>query len=218
MKKETSDKMKDVFSYNADIDKNAYMNWRTSHHDHICNMIVIADGFMKSSIMLAEAALLDNIDKKADCIIYPIIFNANHAIELYLKATMWSLNIVLNKEQKIEGQHDIQQILQTVIKRVSEFEIDKEKKKQFNNMIEGTKLYIGELFEKIATQDGKRKKDNMDFSRYPFNQKYEPHFYVTEFDNVAVDLENFVLRFEEIGENLRLIATYYLFDILEGRE
>ncbi len=162
--------------------------------------------------------MVDNWDKKADSFIYPIIFNANHAIELYLKATVWTLNILLDNQQKIEGQHDIQQILQTVIKRVQEFETDKEKRKQFNNMINGTKFYVDELFEKIATQNGKRKKDNMDFSRYPFEQKYMPHFYITEFENVVVDLENFVQRFKEIGENLRLISTYYLFDILEAEE
>lgn len=210
--------MKEVFSYNADINKTAYINWRTSHHDHIHNMIVIADGFMRSSIMLAEAALFDNWDKKADSIIYSIMFNANHAIELYLKATVWTLNILLNNQQKIEGKHDIQQILQTMVKRVNEFETDKEKKKQFNNMINGTKMYVDELFQKLATQDGKRKKDNMDFSRYPFDQKYVPHFYITEFDNVVVDLENFVVRFKEIGDSLRQIATYYLFDILEAEE
>ena len=172
--------MKDIFSYNADVNKTAYMNWRTSHHDHIYNMIVIADGFMNSAILLAEAALVDNWDKKEDSFIY--------------------------------------QIIQTVIKRVQEFETDKEKRKQFNNMINGTKFYVDELFEKIATQNGKRKKDNMDFSRYPFEQKYMPHFYITEFENVVVDLENFVQRFKEIGENLRLISTYYLFDILEAEE
>ncbi len=58
----------------------------------------------------------------------------------------------------------------------------------------------------------------MDFSRYPFDQKYMPHFYITEFENVVVDLENFVHRFKEIGENLRLISIYYLFDILEAGE
>lgn len=210
--------MKNVFSYNADIDKTAYMNWRTSRHDHIYNMIVIADGFMSSAIILAEEDLADNWDNKADSIIYPMIFNANHAIELYLKATVWTLNILLDNQQKIEGCHDIQQILQTVIKRVSEFETKKEKRKQFKEMINGTKLYVDELFAKITAQDGKRKKDKMDFSRYPFDQQYMPHFYVTELDNVVVDLENFVIRFKEMGDNLHLIATYYLFDVLEAED
>jgi len=78
--------MKNVFSHNVDIDKTAYMNWRTSRHDHIYNMIVIADGFIHSAIILAEAALADNWDKKADSIVYPMIFKANHAIELYFKS------------------------------------------------------------------------------------------------------------------------------------
>ena len=48
--------------------------------------------------MIAEAALVDNWDKKADSLIYPIIFNANHAIESYLKATVWTLNILLDNQ------------------------------------------------------------------------------------------------------------------------
>ncbi|MGN1183991.1 MAG: hypothetical protein ACI4R7_02060 [Oliverpabstia sp.] len=210
--------MKEIFSYNVDVEKTAYMNWRTKHYDSIYNMIVIAEGFMESAILLAKAALKDNIDKKADIIVYPMLFNANHAIELYLKSITWILNILLKKEQKIEGQHDIQQIFQVVMKRMKEFEKDKERRTQFEKMVSGTKCYIDELFSKIADQDGKRKKDNMDFSRYPFNQKYVPHFYISQFDNVVVDLENFVTRFEEIGDNLNLIATHYLYDFLEADE
>ena len=56
--------MKEVFSYNVDVNKTAYMNWQTSPPDHIYNMIVIADGFMSSAIMLASSALEDNWDKR----------------------------------------------------------------------------------------------------------------------------------------------------------
>ena len=56
------------------------------------------------------------------------------------------------------------------------------------------------------------------FQRYPFDQKYVPHFYISEFDNVVVDLENFVERFKDIGKNLNLLSTYYLYDILEAGE
>ena len=38
--------------------------------------------------------------------------------------------------------------------------------------------------------------------------------YISEFDNVVVDLENFVERFKDIGKNLNLLSTYYLYDIL----
>jgi len=57
----------------------------------------------------------------------------------------------------------------------------------------------------------------MDFARYPFAKGYINHFYIEKFDNVVIDLENFIIRFEEIGMNLSRIAKYYLYDyILEG--
>jgi hypothetical protein len=64
---------------------------------------------------------------------------------------------------------------------------------------------LEELFSITKASD---KKDNMDFSRYPFNTSYESHFYVEELGNVEVDLENFVTRFEEIKIVLDNIANY----------
>ena len=119
-------------------------------------MIVIADGFMQSSLLTTKAVLEDNGDKKADIIIYPILFNANHSIELYLKAITWTLNILLNKPYKIEENHDIHQILQIVISRGDEFEKDNsERKKKIHELLEETKSYIDELFGKIESVDGK---------------------------------------------------------------
>lgn len=87
--------MKDIFSYNVDINKTAYMNWRTDKHDHIKNIITVANGFMESSLISAKEVVNNNHSKRADIVIFPILFNANHAIELYLKAITWTLNVLL---------------------------------------------------------------------------------------------------------------------------
>lgn len=209
--------MKDIFSYNIDIDKNAYMNWRTNKHEHIKNMIVIANGFMLSSIILTEQILNNNNkNKSADIVVYPILFNANHAIELYLKAITWTLNIILDKDKKIEGNHDIKQIFNVVCSRVNEFEKSKDRKEQFKKLTNNLKNYLDELYIKIEDKSEGKYKDNMDFSRYPFNTKYVNHFYIDEFDNVVIDLENFLIRFKEIGANLNAIADHYLYDFLEA--
>lgn len=179
--------MKNIFSYNKDVDKNAYMNWRTHRHRYIYNMIIIAEGFMKSSIILAEQAIKDNHDKKADILVYPIVFNANHAIELYLKAITWTLNVLLGKNKKIEGKHNIKQTYSVVNARVMEFEKDKEKKKQFKKLTVNLNNYLNELFEKIESQSEGKIKDNMDFSRYPCSTQYVNHFYIDEFNNVVID-------------------------------
>lgn len=99
--------MKRIFSYNDDIDKNAYMNWRTDKHEPIHNMNIIADGYFESAILLAKSCLVDNRDKKADAIIFPMLFSVNHAIELYEKSICWSLNILLGNKSKFKENHDI---------------------------------------------------------------------------------------------------------------
>lgn len=41
-----------IFEYNKDIDKTAYMNWRTKQDQPIHDMIMLADGYIKAAIML----------------------------------------------------------------------------------------------------------------------------------------------------------------------
>lgn len=90
--------MKKIFSYNVDTNKTAYMNWRTRQHEPIQSMNVIAYGYFQSAILLAEECIKDNYDKKADVLIFPMLFSVNHAIELYEKSICWSLNILLGQQ------------------------------------------------------------------------------------------------------------------------
>lgn len=208
--------MKKIFTHNIDVNKTAFLNWRIDRYEYINNMIKIAEGYMKSSLILTKQLLIDNSMKDADIVIFPIIFSANHAIELYLKAITWTLNELLEKEKKIEGSHNIKQIFDTVKSRVDQYEVTKENKKEFKRLTVGLQEYIDELFDLLSRNGSK--KEQMDFSRYPFDQKYNNHFYVENFDNVVIDLENFYIRFEEIGENLKSIAEYYLYDHLAVKQ
>ncbi len=204
--------MKDIFSYNIDNEKTAILNWRTDYHDHIYNMIVVAEGYMQSALMLSKQ-LLDNNDKKdADIIIFPMLFSANHSIELYLKAIVWTLNILLKNGKRKEGKHNIKQIFDTAIARIKNFEKDKNDIKNIEEMLNNLNLYIQELFAYI--RDNSYKKDNMDFPRYPIDEDYERHFYLDTFENVSVDLENFYERFSDIGKQLNRLSTYYLYEHL----
>ena len=179
-------------------------------------MKVIADGFMKSSLNSCDKYIEDNWHKDADIVIYPMLFNVNHAIELYLKSLTWSLNILLDNSRRIEGNHNIKQIFEVMMSRIQEFEAEG------NHIIlavkfENLKDYINEFFEKIETcNENGRRVFAVDSTRYPFSQKYENHFYIDEFDNVPVDLENFKIRFTEIGDNLSNLVEYYL-DIIDRK-
>ncbi len=84
--------MQPIFSRNINIDKIAFLNWRISQNSDIRNLLNLADGFLISAIELAKHCLENNEDKRADILIFPILTNANHGIELYLKSLNWTLN------------------------------------------------------------------------------------------------------------------------------
>ena len=54
----------------------------------------------------------------------------------------------------------------------------------------------------------------MDFSRYPFDNDYREHFYVTEMNNVEIDLENFIGRFEDIHQQLKQLTDFLFYQEL----
>jgi len=203
--------MKKLFSYNVDINKNAYMNWRTNKHEPIQNMNVIAEGYFHSAILLAKLCLADNYDKKADSIIFPMIFAVNHAIELYEKSICWSLNILLGYNSKFKENHDIRGNWLTAKQKIIEFGFGYGREKDdFEKMIVCLELYIDEISKNIMDIDINKAYLNIDFSRYPLiKNRNEYHFYLKTYDNVVIDLENFLNVIEDIEDCLDSLAGYY---------
>lgn len=174
-------------------------------------MGVLAEGYFESAILLAKQCLEDNADKKADILIFPMIFSVNHGIELYIKSICWSLNILLGYKSAFKENHDIRGIWFTTKEKIKEygFEIGREET-EFNKMIINLELYLDELTETIKIDNDKNNAyHNIDFSRYPINNKKEYHFYLNRYDNVVVDLEHFVELFEDIFECLNRLSGYY---------
>ncbi|WP_341320337.1 hypothetical protein NSQ62_11790 [Solibacillus sp. FSL H8-0523] len=201
--------MKAIFSDNADINQNAYMNWRTNRHDHLHNMNVIASGFANSSLVIVKQILENNNrGKQADDLIFPILFNANHAIEVYLKTINWSLNVLLEKDGTYSKTHNLQGLLKSV-KELSEEQDDNF---NFEHHYGVLNKYIDELYKKIEIQndDGKSFSD-ITFARYTQtrDKKPQPQFYINELDNVIVDLPNFLEVFKVIFDKLDNMASYF---------
>lgn len=209
--------MKKLFSYNVDINKNAYMNWRTNKHEAIQNMNVIAEGYFDSAILLLKQCLVDNNDKKADSIIFPMIFAVNHAIELYEKSICWSLNILLGYNSKFKVNHDIRGNWLTAKRKIEEFGFGYGREKDdFEKMIICLESYIDEISKNIMDDDISKAHFNIDFSRYPLNNRNEYHFYLKTYDNVVVDLENFLNVVVDIEDCLDNLAVYYYELVVES--
>jgi hypothetical protein len=204
--------MKKIFKGNDDCCKSAFLNWRTSSRKDIGNLLVLAEGFLDSAIQLTKDCLEDNDDKKADALIFPILHNANHGIELYLKSMIWTLNRLIGTDLKIEGKHNIQQMFSTVRAKIKTHK-DKNWLKHFDEQNNTLKKYIDELFNLIS---GYGEGDNMDFARYPITDKYENHFYIDQLDNIEIDLENLKEVLTEMKNALDERASYFFYQELNG--
>jgi hypothetical protein len=204
--------MTKIFKGNDDFTKSAFLNWRISSREDIGNLIVLAEGFLSSSIQLCSVCLNDNNDKKADSLIFPILHNANHGIELYLKSMIWTLNRLIGGDLKIEGKHNIQQMFSTVRSKIK-IHKDKDWLKHFDEQNSALNKYINEIFDSIT---GYGKGDNMDFSRYPITDKYENHFYIDHLDNIEIDLENLKEQLINIKERLDERASYFFYQELKA--
>lgn len=202
---------KQVFnSFNSDFNKNAYLNWRTSCRDRVNNFCVLADGYYQACILIADAILDDNCDKKADALVFPMIFDLNQSIELYLKAIQWMLNILLDNSEKFEGGHNLIGLYGTFLKLFSEYENKhpeaRGNRKDFNSMTSSLKDYIDELKIVIPEKDWR----TMDFTRYPLmSDKKTDHFYIVDSHNITVDVEFFRNRIVSINNSLKSLAVYF---------
>lgn len=68
-------------------EKYAYLNWRMNRLDRSLNYGAMAEGYWKAAVKLLDSLLDDNSAHDADAIIFPVLFDAHQALELYLKAT-----------------------------------------------------------------------------------------------------------------------------------
>ena len=202
--------LKPIFSTNADINKAAYMNWRTTRPEYPgvaaipYNMKVIADGFRSAALRLLNVMLSDNKDKIADVLIFPVLYSVNQAIELYLKAIIYHTQELLSLPPKVDKTHDIQKLFAEATTNLHTYYMNnlgynKTQLATLDEMLNGVDAYITELYSYIA-QNGK---PQMDFARYPFDSKDSPYFYVAAMDNVVIDLENALVRFTNIMDNLK---------------
>lgn len=181
---EMAKKLETIFHYNDDINKTAYLNWRTQFSfTKRSKFVVMGEAFFSTAYNLIQQCLLDNSDKKADSWIFPILFNIVHGIEVYLKAINVSLSFIQNKNRKItEGKHDIKGLCKTAKNLIIDYKICN-KNKTTEDMFHGIKVverFINNIYEKT---------DDMSFVRYPLSSKEDKHFYVNSSENEVIDLE-----------------------------
>lgn len=177
-------KMDSIFQYNQNVEKTAYLNWRSNKYtNQRRQLVVMGDNFFSSAYNLLQQCINDNGDKKADSWIFPIMFNIVHGIEIYLKAINVILNIVLNEQnQVIQGGHDIKQLCQTSKSLILKYK-NRNKNETTDQMWTAIK-FIENFIENIY-----EKTNDRTFARYPMDKNKNGHFYIQTLDNSVIDME-----------------------------
>lgn len=178
------------------------------------NIMNLGEGYLSAAIYLLEVCLTDNEDHKADILIFPILANANHGLELYFKGLTYILDELLGVEQKIEGTHNLRQLFNTLKARIKGLD-GQRVLNEFEEDFKELSDYIDELFDRIEATP---QNDKMDFPRYPFSKKHENHFYVDKFRNIEIDLENLKDRLEITYEKLESFSDYLVYNRLIDSE
>lgn len=199
---------KNIFSYNVDINKNAYLNWRVDKDAPQRNLAQLADGYALAAKKLLEDVLKDNHAKDADILIFPILYSVDQMIELYLKAIICEIEILSEGKANSYKTHDIKSLLDTMIAKVKKRE---SKTAGLNKHLAEVKNYIDELYSYIKETDANGKtKINIDFARYPFDTDLSPHFYAAAADNVVVNLELLLEQLNAVCESLE--SLYFMYE------
>jgi hypothetical protein len=199
-----------ILKQNPDIRKTSFVNWRLSKGNDIQNLQAMADGFLDAALYLTRTCLQDNQDKKADIVIFPILTNLNHGIELYLKAMIWTLNELLCKADKTIGGHDIRQLLFTFQSLLLECK-DQSWITHFNSYNQALIKYIDEIYHQLSPGG---KALDMTYSRYPYDKEYNSFFYVEELGNVTIDMEALEKVIIDIKDGLEERASYFYYQEL----
>lgn len=213
-----------IFYGEKDINYNnpaqyAFLNWRfddsMGKNDKNNPLQKINDNFEmgKAYISNAVLTLFSVIESKnacaiADTLIFPVLFNIWHGIELWLKCSITALNCITNTENKTINNHDIYKLFDVLKENLLELKL---------NQIAETALNEIELLIK----EFKRVNAHFDFARYSFDTKGNFQFYNAPFGDDKQWQNNLFTDSKEIVPNtcVKLDSLFYiLLDITENFE
>lgn len=136
-----------------------------------------------------------------------IMYCIDQYIELTTKAVIWLVEDLLGEARSKITTHDIAQLKQTMVSRIKKKET---KTAGLEKVLQPVTDYIDALYAKIKTTDDKgRPVINIDFARYPFSVDGESHFYISDPENVVVDIEKLAEWFQQIRDSLD--GLYYMY-------
>ncbi|TFJ73083.1 hypothetical protein [Carnobacterium maltaromaticum] len=184
-----------IFIPNYDSKKAAFLNWRTESYDIVIQMLSISEGYIQAAKILTRSCLENNNDMKADTLIFPIVLDIVHSIEVLLKSlNIFSRDLMFfleynNREKiKVHGGHDILQLYNQLIPELNKLKEELTNRKESTDSLDTIIKFVKSLLPLITDIINQTK--DMSAFRYPLSDKKgESQFYNTgSHKNIQIDL------------------------------
>lgn len=221
----------DEINYNQS-NNYAFLNWRfddaMGENDKNNPVQIINDNFEMGKAYMANAVLglysiLYNGNRYyvADMLVFPILFDVWHGVELWLKSSINAIYFFIHSEEKLNNNHGIYEYLNILKCELSRL-----------NMNKSIEIALSEL--SVLIEELKRVNAHFDFARYSFGKNGEYQFYnaplgekkqwqkknVREREsiipNTGVDLQVLFTTLLGIIENFKDLVEYLTLVISEG--
>ncbi|WP_294905579.1 hypothetical protein [uncultured Eubacterium sp.] len=173
-----------IFYGEKDINYNnpaqyAFLNWRfddsMGKNDKNNPLQKINDNFEMGKAYIADAIITlysiiksRNTSSVADTLIFPVLFNIWHGIELWLKCSINILNCITNIENKNINTHDIYKLFDILKEKLVELKLNQTAETALTEL----ELLINEF---------RRVNAHFDFARYSFDTQGNFQFYNAPF-------------------------------------
>ncbi len=173
-------------------EKYAYLNWRMYKYDRVQNYAAMAEGYQLAASRLLNSLLENNVGHDADAVVFPILFSAHQALELYLKATIIAVseaNGLVDKSIEMPKEHKLDSLISSLNSRI---ENDSERLKK--------NKHTRPLFElcDLLKDVGSDEKNGYfpDFARFPESSKAHAYLYVKN-DKFVFELSELKRKIDE---------------------
>lgn len=193
-----SDKLKTekVFVMGRSPYTTAYLNWRTESYELTNQLLAISQGYIQGAKILTRSCLSDNVSHQADALIFPIMLDIVHTLELLFKSlNVFSCDLIYFLENgnrsptRVRNSHYINQLqleclsdLKKLKNKLNDLKYPSDEVQDVIKLINSLKPLINDIF--LQTND-------MASFRYPVeNRTGDNQFYNDgSFENNEVDLE-----------------------------
>jgi len=164
----------------------AMLNWRLDYYKDCKTMQIAYDFLTFGKAYLANAIISldtlcksENIYNQADVLIFPILFDVWHSLELLLKSGKLLCKLINEpaKEHAHDSHHNIYTLFGEFKKEIATLGLKK-----------SAKIYLKEVSALIKEFD--TQKANFDFARYSIDKKTDSQFYNRSYKERGVDVKS----------------------------